>query len=350
MKIQTMAELREEIPSDWRPDPVALLGRLESLIASGLHIGYIERRSGISEGMLNALLDEKKRTSLGMIDVPNAHLSAFNGGRDPFGERKVLFQLNAWLNAHDEERRQMAREYTEIDTGLYMTGIALEALEKKRLFHLIGGYGISKTKTMERFAANHPMTHEAPGAVYLSLTAEDRTTAQVYQRLNDALRIGEKFKTSGRSIGQRVRNAFRPGDLVIVDEANYAFTYGTWPTFRDIYDVSPVSLLMVSNITSNGFVKAHQEELGAFLSRARTRTIEGNVKADGEKYATALGFSCPRLIQEAGRIVTSKGQAGGMRFLSKAFEDAEQMAAKRGSAVNVAILREAAKINSVFFK
>lgn len=350
MKIQTMAELRKEIPSDWKPDPVALLSRLETLIASGTHIGYIERRSGISESTLNALLDEEKRSSLGKIDVPNAHIQDFNGGRDLFNERIMLFQLDAWLTAHDEERRQMAREYTEIDTGLYMSGLALEALEKKRLFHLIGGFGISKTKTMERFAAKHPMTHEAPGAVYLSLTDEDRTTAQVYQRLNDALRIGEKFKIRGRSIGQRVRNALRPGDLVIVDEANYAFMSGTWSTFRDIYDASPASLMMVSNIRSNGFVKAHQEELGSFLSRARTRTIEGNVKADGEKYAVALGYSCPKLIHEAGIIVTSKGEAGGMRFLSKALEDAEQMACKRGVAVNVAILREAAKINSVFFR
>lgn len=342
MEVATREERPEKIP-----DAIGILGRLESMLASGTHIEYIAMRSGISEGALNALLGEKKRSSLGRME---------NEGSWPIGpenrthERERLLQLEAWIAAHDTERRQLAREYTEIETGLYIAGLALEALHKKRLFHLIGGWGISKTKTVERFASQHPMTHETPGAVYLSLTSEDRTVAQVYQRLNDVLRISEKYQTSGRSKGQRVRNAFRPGDLLIVDEFNYALSYGNWTTFRDIYDISPASLMLVSNITSNGFVKAHQDELGAFLSRARTRTIEGNVKADGEKYAASLGYSCERIIQEAGRIVTSKGQAGGMRFLTKALEDAEQIAIKRGVAVNVTILREAAKINSVFFK
>lgn len=80
----------------------------------------------------------------------------------------------------------------------------MDALETKRLFHLIGGYGISKTKTLERFARMHPMTHETPGAAYLALTDEDRTAGQVYQRISDAMRINEKFVTRGRSIGHRI--------------------------------------------------------------------------------------------------------------------------------------------------
>lgn len=344
MKPATKAEMRVEMPAEWIPEPVAILGRLEALLAGGLNIGFVEKKSGISEDRLHALLDAKQRAKIGVTeDSDHAY-------RNRFGEAKDLFSLQTWLDEYAAERKEKAREYTEISTGMYISGLAMEALETKRLFHLIGGYGISKTKTLERFARMHPMTHETPGAAYLALTDEDRTTSQVYQRISDAMRINEKFVTRGRSIGQRVRNTLRSGDLLIVDEANYAFERGTWATLRDVFDGSPVSMLMVSNSTSNGFVKKHQAELGAFLSRARTRSIEKNAPSDGEDYAKALGYTCPKIIEEAGKMVSRSGPSGGMRFLAKAFEDAEQKAHKRGQPVDITTLRDAAKLNSVFFK
>jgi DNA transposition AAA+ family ATPase len=353
MKPATTEELRAETPDGWNPDPVAILGRLESLIASGLNIGLIEKRTGISESTLHALLDDSDRASLGT----ESRVDLFYSGKYPRPPGPLdsashdLYRLNAWMDAATDERRKMAaREYTEIETGLYITGLAMEALKKKRLFHLTGGYGIGKTATLERFAAKHAMTHEIPGAAYLALTAEDRTTPQVYRRVGEAIRISEKFQTRGRSLGQRVRNTLRPGDLVIVDEANYAFERGTWATLRDIFDSSQASLMMVSNTTANGFVKQNQDELGAFLSRARMRHIDKNEASDGERYARALGYTCPRIIAEAARIVTVRGPNGGMRTLAKAFEDAEQMAVRKGVAVDLAIVKDAAKINSIFFR
>ncbi|HRI90159.1 MAG TPA: AAA family ATPase [Accumulibacter sp.] len=352
MKPATREELRAEIPAVRDPNPVAILDRLESLIASGLNVGLVEKRTGISESTLHALLDDRERSSLGMVRRDNWFDERNPSKPGPLDNaRRDLHRLNAWMDADADERRKMAaRQYTEIETGLYIAGLAMEALEKKRLFHLIGGYGICKTTTLQRFAGKHPMTHETPGAVFLALTEEDRTPAQVYRRVGEAIRISEKFQTRGRSLGQRVRNTLRPGDLVIVDEANYAFERGTWATLRDIFDSSQASLMMVSNTTSNGFVKRNQDELGAFLSRARTRLIDRNQASDGERYARALGYTCPRIIAEAARIVTVRGANGGMRTLAKAFEDAEQMATQKGVAVDLAIVKEAAKINSVFFR
>lgn len=344
MKPATKSEMRVEMPAEWIPDPVAILGRLEALLAGGLNIGFIEKKSGILEDKLHTLLDAKQRENLGITENSGSFYPA------RIGEAKALYSLQAWLDEYAAERKDRAREYTEIGTGMYISGLAMEALEKKRLFHLIGGYGISKTKTLERFARMHPMTHETPGAAYLSLTDEDRTTSQVYLRIAEAVRLNEKYVIHGRSIGQRVRNALRTGDLLIIDEANYAFERGTWGTLRDVFDGSPASMLMVSNSTSNGFVKKHQAELGAFLSRARTRPIEKNMPADGEDYAKALGYTCAKIIEEAAKMVSRSGPSGGMRFLAKVFEDAEQKALKRGLPVDIATLRDAAKLNSVFFK
>lgn len=344
MKAATKSELRTEMPKDWIPDPVAILGRLESLLAGGLHIGFVERKSGIAENKIHALLDAGHRTALG----------EFNGrgltDRNRHDEAETLFCLQCWLDEYAAERQQKARDYTEIPTGLYISGIAMEALETKRLFHLIGGYGISKTKTLERFAQAHPMTHETPGAAYFPLTDEDRTTTQIYQRISDAMRVNEKFAVHGRSLGQRIRNALRAGDLLIIDEANYAFERGSWTTLRDIFDGGPASMILVSNTTSNGFVKSHQSELGAFLSRARTRIVNKNQSDDGERYALALGYTCPTIIEEAKKMVSRPGPTGGMRFIAKAFEDAERMASERGQPVNLKILRDAAKMNSTFFR
>lgn len=345
MKPATKAELRADIPENWVPDALAILGRLESLLAGGLNIGFIEKKSGIREELIHALLNDKKRSELGNTVGAGHALEILRAQ-----EARSLFALLTWLDGYTSERKEKAREYTEISTGMYISGLAMEALETKRLFHLIGGYGISKTKTLERFARMHPMSHETPGAAYFSLTDEDRTASQVYQRITDAMRINEKFVTRGRSIGQRVRNTLRTGDLLIVDEANYAFERGTWTTLRDIFDGSQASVLMVSNSTTNGFVKKHQEDLGAFLSRARTRPIEKNAPEDGQDYAKALGYSCPMIIEEAGKMVSRKGPNGGMRFLAKAFEDADLKALKKGMPVDIAILRDAAKLNSVFFK
>ena len=344
MKIATRAELLAEMPENWIPDPVAILGRLESLVAGGVHIGFIERRSGIIENRLHVLLDAKKRAGLGITE------NSGHSYRDRLDEAKDLFQILRWLDEYAAERHQKARDYTEIPTGLYISGIAMEALETKRLFHLIGGYGISKTKTLERFAQAHPMTHETPGAAYFALTDEDRTTTQIYQRISDAMRVNEKFAVHGRSLGQRIRNALRAGDLLIIDEANYAFERGSWTTLRDIFDGGPASMMLVSNTTSNGFVKSHQNELGAFLSRARTRIVNKNQPGDGENYAMALGYTSPTIIEEAKKMVSRPGPTGGMRFIAKAFEDAERMASERGQPVDLKILRDAAKMNTVFFR
>ncbi|QKV56657.1 MAG: hypothetical protein HT580_04935 [Dechloromonas sp.] len=44
------------------------MGRLESLLAGGMHIGFIERKSGIAENKIHALLDAGHRSSLGEIN------------------------------------------------------------------------------------------------------------------------------------------------------------------------------------------------------------------------------------------------------------------------------------------
>ncbi len=348
MRIATIEELRAEapgvkVPIGWKPDPDAILGRLETLIAKGVHIGSIEKGSGVPENEIHALLDEADRSSL-------RHGPFRCGGVDDGSNVRRLYQLSNWIDAHDAQSRQAALKFTRTETSLYIAGLGAEALEAKRLFHLIGGYGIGKTKALERFAETHPMTHETPGAVYLAMTDEDRTAAQVYRRVADAIRLAEKYQTRGRSHGQRVRNSLRSGDLLIVDEANYAFKHGGWATLRDIHDNAEASLIMASNPEANGFVKSNQEELGALLSRARTVSLRRNEAADGQAYATALGYTCPKMIREAGIIVTRPGQSSGMRGLAKTFEDAEKMAAKKGVPVDLAILRQAAKTNSVFFK
>lgn len=326
------------------PEPVATLGRVESLIAKGVNLGMIEKQSGIAEHRIHYLLDAERRDLLGVgVWQP--------GGPDVNEDARTLLQLQSWLDAYDaENRRQRAIEYTEIETGMYLDGLAAEAMNKKRLFHVIGGYGLSKTKTMERFCAKHPMTHETPGAVLVTLTAEEKTSSQLYYRMSDAMRINEKFQIRGRSIGQRVRNGLRAGDVVVVDEANLLFSTGLWSVFKDVFDNTPASVMMLSNPTSNGLVRSNQEELGAFLSRCRTRTIDGNVSADGIAYAKALGYTDQSMIDEAGIIVTTRGLNGGMRAVAKAFEDGEQMAARKGVPLNLTILRQAAKTNSVFFK
>lgn len=326
------------------PDPVAILGHLESLIAQGVNIGMIEKQSGVPEDRIHSLLDSPHREKLGIgLWQP--------GGRDIYDNRESLLRIKSWLDDHGaESRRRSAMEYTEIETGMYIYGIAEEALNIKRLFHVIGGYGISKTRTMEKFCSKHPMTHETPGAVLVTLTAEEKTTSQLYYRISDAMRLNEKFQTRGRSIGQRVRNVLRSGDVVLFDEANLLFETGLWTVVKDMFDNSPASMVMLSNPTSNGFVKSYQDELGAFLSRCRTRSIDGNTQADGEMYAKALGHTCKSIIEQAGKIAIRRGHNGGMRAVAKAFEDAERIAAKKGVPVNVAILSQAAKINSVSFK
>lgn len=350
MKLATKEEPRSETP-----DPVLILGRLESLVSSGINIGMVSGRSGIDESMLHTLLNDDDRESLGSRDRMRIDgRRGYQGQvleRAGYADKEYLSRLDAWLKSYDAERQQQAaREYTEIETGQYIAGLAVEAMEKKRLFHLIGGYGISKTKTMTRFCSQRPMTHETPGAVLVTLTTEEKTTTQFYQRVSDAMRINEKFQTRGRSIGQRVRNELRAGDMLVFDEANLAFENGLWSAIKDIYDGTRASIMMLSNPTSNGFVRINQDELGAFLSRCRTHPIDGNVPADGEVYAKALGYTCRSIIEEAGRIVTKRGPSGGMRAVAKAFEDAEQIAIRKGVQLNVALLRQAAKTNSVFFK
>lgn len=343
MENSIKSDLDSGMPEDWIPNFKVIFRRLESIISSGLNIGAIERMSGLSEQTLHAFLDAKDRTEIG-----EARRTLNSDGEED--DWVCLYRLESWLNAYDLQRHERARKYTEIETGLIISGLGMDAMEKKRLFHLIGAYGICKTLTLKRLAEKYPMTHETPGCVYVELVDEDRNAGQVYQRISDAMRIHEKVASRGRSLGQRVRNTLRSGDLIVADNANYAFDYGTWRALQDIYDGSEASLLIVSNPTANGFVKKNQEDLGAFLSRARTRHISGNSEADGTAYARAIGYTCEKIIAEAGKIVVKKNETGGMRTLAKAFEDAEQTARAKHRPVDAAMLREAAKINSVFFR
>ncbi len=340
MKPATRNELRAAMPEDWKPDPETILGQLEAMISSGVNIGVITRATDVMEDQIHALLDAGNRARLGRPG------DASLPGRDVYDERLRLFAIHRWQAEFDRHHQEKSRAYTEIPSSLYINGIAREAMEHKRLFHLIGGWGVCKTLTLKRFAMLHPMTHSNPGAAFLTLTEETRNVAKIYQLMADAIRLNEKFSTQGRSIGQRVCNALRPGDLLIVDEANYAFKHGTWSVLRDISDNSEASVLLVSNKESNGLVKDNQETLGAFLSRARSRFLDKNDPKDGEVYLAAIGYTGPQWAKAGGDIVVRFG----MRGLVKAVEDAEQRAAMMQKKPDVKMLRDAAATNALCFR
>ena len=339
MNFATKSELLGDAPSGWIPEPVAILGKLESLIAQGVHIGAIEKMTRLPETTIHSLLDHPNRATLGMADS-----RALSRQQD----RGELFRLN---NALIElEQRDKARRYTQLPTGDYISGIALECLEYKRLILLIGRFGLCKTTIAKHLAQTYPMTHESPGIAYVSLADEERTASAVYQSISDVMRINERVSTRGRSVGQRVRNTLRKGDLLIIDEANYAFQRGTWATLRDIFDHTPASVLMIVNPDGEGLVKQEQEALGAFLQRARIRRIEQNDPKDGEFYAKSLGYSREEIIHEAGVIAAKPGINGGMRVLARVFEDAEKQATLQGVEVTLSLLRKVAAENCLFFK
>lgn len=315
-------------------DPVTTLGRLETVLSAGVPLVRAAQGSGVRADLIETMLRSDFRDKIGQgYERP---------GRDN-EEVKALRCLGTWLDEWEAKRREESRTQIATPTRTLIEGIASRALRKKTLVSLIGSYGIGKSSTLEWFALANPMTRAAPGAIYVPFTKDDKGPAAIYEKINQAARLGQASSARGRSLGTRVRDAMRPGDLILCDNANYLLQTGSINVLADIHDLTPASLIVAANPVYAHLTKTADDDVDAFFNRAETVRIDHSTDGDVDAVLLARGLAGEALRSDAIKIGTRPGREGGLRALFKVIDRAEERAAHIGRVLDAKVFRQAAR-------
>lgn len=324
-----------------QPDPVSILGRLEAVMSAGVQIGRISRACGLGENIITELLESDERGKLGQLEEPGCHHPQMLK-RKRSDESEQLARIDSWLAAYGEERRAELRRCVETPTRAMLEGIIANARREKMLSLVVGSYGIGKSFTFSEFAQRVPRTKTATGAVYVAFCQDDKSTASVYQRIAEGMRITGWVISHKKTVSRAVVDNLRQGDVILCDEANYLFDNGNINVLRDIFDASPASLVLAANPLYLEFLKTSRKGIAAFLSRAETIHIESNVEADIE--AVLAAEHLPDTIRATAiAIGTRSGETGGLRVLYRVIRRAEKRAAQVGRSVDAKVFQQSAR-------
>jgi len=335
----THEEEMQGVPGEVLPDGAAVIERLEAFKASGVTMQRISVESEIALHVLVELVD---------LDVRNE--SGFNS-RNGFGstnqwghetkDTKLLRKLSAWLDGEEAKRDKERVARIATPTRSMIESVALRALREKRLVSLSGSYGIGKSKTLEWFAGDHPMTRGTPGAVYVVFTKDDRSAGAVYRKIASAMGLVGRLFTRDFAAAP-VRDALRSGDVLLCDNVNYLLETGTINVLADIYDTTPASIVAAGNDVYANAMKRASDDADAFFSRAIPVPLEKSTEGDVDAVLLARGLAGAALRSHAVSIAVRSGREGGLRALLKVIDHASERAAQVGRPIDAKSFRKAA--------
>lgn len=265
--------------------------------------------TGIHEEVLRGLLDRR---------APHPH---YHQRYNAEARTDALQRLAAWL-ADDKRNRKATPGHAPTPTLRAIFSIIVEAMEASLLEVVVGGYGIGKSKAAEAVVEQFPRSVNEPGAVLIEMRSEDNTVAKC---LGTILR---RLRHDSRSVGgyAEVCRLLRPGDVLILDEANYLAECsrgGMVNVIRDLWKDTGAGIVLLGNPVMNkgrngGIVG--NDLYGAFLSRAVVHDfMRGNTREDVEAWMVWKGLAGKDLARRFVELAISPtaGEYGGIRRLEK---------------------------------
>lgn len=263
--------------------------------------------TGIHEEVLRGLLDRR---------APNPH---YHQRYSINARQEALQRLAAWL-ADDKRSRKATPGHAPTPTLRAIFSIIVEAMEASLLEVVVGGYGIGKSKAAEAVVEQFPRSVSQPGAVVIELRSEDNTVAKCLGTLVKRLRHDSR-PAGGYA---ELCRLLRPGDVLILDEANYLSDCGRGGmvnVIRDLWKDTGAGVVLLGNPImkerrSGGIVG--NDLYGAFLSRAMVHDFtRGNTREDVETWMVWKGLAGKELAEMFVKLATARsaGEYGGIRRL-----------------------------------
>lgn len=263
----------------------------------------------------------------------------------PSARNDALAALAAWLS-EDKKRRNAAPGHADTPTLKAIYRILAEGMEFGLMSVIIGAFGIGKSRAGELVVDEFPRSRHQPGAVLVELRTEDTTVARCIESLCRRLR----HDTHGRGSYADLCRLLRPGDLLILDEAQRLGNCDKGAmveVVRDLHKDTGAGIALIGNpIMKRGRDGIIGNDLyGAFLSRAEVHDFtKGNSREDVEAWMLWKGLSGRRLADKLVALATklSNGQFGGLRELEKVYSQAARR--HPGEAVTTDLVLEALEL------
>ncbi|MCP5254036.1 MAG: AAA family ATPase [Zoogloeaceae bacterium] len=299
-------------------EEATLIDEAEPLVAAierRLHQEHLFARilveTAIREEVLRGLLDRRAPSKQWQS---NFNLEA---------RRDALKRLAMWLD-DDRKSRKVAAGHAPTPTLKAIFSIIVEAMQASLLEVVVGGYGIGKSKAAEAVVEEFPRSKLQPGAVLIELRKEDNTVSKCLGTVLKRLR----HDSHGEGGYGEVCRVLRPGDVLILDEANYLAECGKGrmvDVIRDLWKDTGAGVVLLGNpVMSKGRDGGivGNDLYGAFLSRAEIHDFtKGNSQSDVEAWMLWKGLAGKDLAKRFVRLAIPQtpGQYGGIRRLENIY-------------------------------
>jgi DNA transposition AAA+ family ATPase len=297
-----------------------ILTRIESRLASGLTRERLANETGIRMATLEYLLKRQQGSDDSMLD--------YGQQRDPNqgAPSQALTQLEIWLADEDIQTGSVHAAIAPTPTCQSIQRYLGLAHSAKRLIAITGDVGIGKSFAARAYAAEHPKTARAPGAVYVEFSELDTRPLAALQRIQKALSIrSTEAPKHEHLLLDYLAACFVPGDLLILDECNHlAGRKGAeghaLGFIRDLFERSRAGLVMLGNADLYARVWGEQKGFPALASRTLHFSMDHTSDADVDIWMQWKGLSGKDMRKGLIRIASKPGQNGGLRGLAQLVE------------------------------
>ena len=247
-------------------------------------------------------------------DISPTTLSQWMGGTYAGSLQAVGKKVRAWLQAFEERTRDggLPQPPAWADTPIskkIMSGLRYAQMAQD-LVLILGGAGLGKTKTVDRYRAS------TPNVWVVELTPATGGEISAMEEIVIALGVRDYARTSGhlfRTILTKVRNT---NGLLVLDEAQH-LTVKALDQVRAILDQGQIGLVLLGN--ERVYTQMTGGNRAPFLDRLYSRVgqkiiLKKASTKDADAIIDAWGFDDPR-CREALRTIASK--PGALRQLNK---------------------------------
>lgn len=319
---------QEEIFSDQQR---ATLHAVESRLASGLTREKIAWLSGVDRQTLDLLLERTPVRAWSSQD-----------GYDQESVDVAFSSLGEWLESEQKGGSDDA-SYAITPTFTQLQTLYSQAHRHGFFLAITGAWGIGKSEAARFYCANHPRTHNTPGAVRIQFDKTDAKPAAALAKIALHLNTSNHAYRNGSLMGG-ITSALRPGDQLILEECQ--LIGDALDVIADIRDAVDISIVMQGNPDLSGMVWGKSAKFARLASRANRYDFAATTEQDVDAWLAWRGAGNgltpgerKKLTEAACRIACRPTQNGGLRALADVFRLGEKM---YGAKVDAGFLRSMA--------
>lgn len=272
--------------------------------------------------------------------IAKSTISAFGEGSYSGNNNKVANEVQRWLNAREEQRKERARlpdipAFLETPTAERITNLLRWAQTAQDLVVIAGAPGIGKTATAIQYSAITPRCWHA--AMAPSTRGVNTALVEILDAMGEHDAKGTPQALS-RRVAHRVKDS---GALIIIDESQHLSEQAI-EELRAIHDRTGVGIVFMGNeeiysrINGTGRKAAFAQvtsRVGMRLNQPRAK--EGDTRIIAEAWGVAAKSDAMAFLIQIAR------KPGGLRGVTKTLRLATMLANGEGDTRSLGHLKEA---------